>query len=77
MLRRVAFLRTYARFVFRLIVAAKVVPSSPIYVTLITETIRSSEMLAPTTATRRNISEGGIRHSHRREYHKSCIALSG
>jgi hypothetical protein len=41
------------------------------------EGIRSSETSVLTTATRRNITEDGILHSHRREYLKSYTALSG
>jgi hypothetical protein len=41
--------------VLQLLVAANVVPSSPILVTLMTEPIRSSETSVLTTATRRRI----------------------
>jgi hypothetical protein len=41
------------------------------------EAIRSSETLALTRARRRNISEYGILHSHRRENLKSFIELTG
>jgi hypothetical protein len=46
--------------VLRLLLAANVVPSSPIFITLMME-----------TATWRNIIEDGILHSHRRENFKS------
>jgi hypothetical protein len=41
------------------------------------ETLRSSETSALTRATRLNIPEDGILHSHRREDLKSYIALTG
>jgi hypothetical protein len=64
------------RSVRQLLITANVVPSSPILVTLMIETLRSSEMSVRTKAARRHIPEHGNLHSHRRENLKSYIALT-
>jgi hypothetical protein len=61
----------FLRSVLRLLVAANVVPSSPIFVTLMMEAIHSSETSVLRRAARRHIPENGILHSYRREDLKS------
>jgi hypothetical protein len=57
----------------QLLVRDSVVPSSLILVTLMNEALSSTQMSVLTRATRHNITEVTILHSHRRENLKSYI----
>jgi hypothetical protein len=59
------------------VIRVNVVPSSQILVTLGMEVLGSSETSLLTRATRCNIPEDDVLHSHRSEHLNSYIALTG
>jgi hypothetical protein len=60
-----------------LLVAATIVPNSPIIVTLMIKTTISTEMSVLTRTARRHIPEDGIFYSHRHEILKPYTVLTG
>jgi hypothetical protein len=66
----------FLRSLLQLLITSNVVSSSLIFAIMVLLVILSSETSVRTRVTRRNIPEDGILHNHRRENHKSSIALT-
>jgi hypothetical protein len=75
--KMLALTRTHFRRVLLLLVTAKGLPNSQIFVTMMMEALLFSGTSILTKATRHKIPEDGILRSHPRDNLKSYIALTG